>query len=91
MTTVYDAWVGREDVRSERILAGGCAVRAAASGGLGNLSHASVADWAAAIARVQAAYPDARLVLPGHGDTGGPELLAHTRELATTAANPKTD
>jgi glyoxylase-like metal-dependent hydrolase (beta-lactamase superfamily II) len=76
---------------SERILAGGCAVRAAASAGLGNLSHASVADWAASIARVQAAYPDARLVLPGHGDAGGPELLAHTRELATAAANPKSD
>ena len=76
---------------SARILAGGCAVRSANSGGLGNLSHASVADWAASIARVQAAYPDARLVLPGHGDTGGPELLAHTRALATTAANQKSD
>jgi glyoxylase-like metal-dependent hydrolase (beta-lactamase superfamily II) len=78
-------------LRSERILAGGCAVRAAASAGLGNLSHASVADWAASIARVQAAYPDARLVLPGHGDNGGPELLAHTRDLTTSAANPKSD
>jgi metallo-beta-lactamase class B len=76
---------------ASRILAGGCAVRAAASAGLGNLSHASVADWAASIARVQAAYPEARLVLPGHGDTGGPELLAHTRELATAAANQKSD
>lgn len=77
---------------AERILAGGCAVRAAASAGLGNLSHASVVDWAASMARVQAAYPDARRVLPGHGDIGGPELLAHTRTLATTAAaNLKSD
>lgn len=71
---------------SERMLAGGCAVRAAASGGLGNLSHASVADWAASIARVEAAYPEARVVLPGHGDAGGPELLVHTRQLAGAAS-----
>lgn len=71
-----------------KLLAGGCAVRAAASGGLGNLSDASVPDWSASIARVQAAYPEAKLVLPGHGSTGGPELLTHTRELAEAAANP---
>lgn len=69
-----------------RTLAGGCAVRAAVSGGLGNLSDASVVNWAASIARVQAAYPDAHVVVPGHGDVGGPELLTHTRELATAAA-----
>lgn len=76
---------------SERILAGGCAVRATASAGLGNLSHASVAEWAASIARVQAAYPDTRFVLPGHGEAGGAELLTHTRKLATAAAHPKAD
>jgi glyoxylase-like metal-dependent hydrolase (beta-lactamase superfamily II) len=75
----------------ERILAGGCAVRAADSAGLGNLSDASIADWAASIARVQAAFPDARLVFPGHGDPGGPELLAHTRELAAAAAQAEAE
>lgn len=29
------------------------------------------------------------MIGPGHGDTGGPDLLAHTWELATTAANRK--
>ncbi|AOS43191.1 Beta-lactamase 2 precursor [Lacunisphaera limnophila] len=76
---------------AHQILAGGCAVRSAVSGGLGNLSDASVADWAASIARVQAAYPAARLVLPGHGDPGGPELLEHTKALATAALHPKSN
>lgn len=76
---------------AHRILAGGCAVRAAASGGLGNLSDAAVAEWSASLARVQAAYPDASLVLPGHGDAGGPELLTHTRDLAAAATRPKSD
>jgi metallo-beta-lactamase class B len=26
-------------------------------------------------------YPDARIVIPGHGAYGGRELLLHTREL----------
>lgn len=73
-------------VSAAKLLAGGCAVRAAVSGGLGNLSDASVADWPASIARVQAAYPEAKLVLPGHGEHGGAELLAHTRELAEAAS-----
>lgn len=73
-------------VPGAKILVGGCAVRSAVSGGLGNLSDASVADWPASIARVQAAYPEAKFVLPGHGDAGGPELLAHTRKLAEAAA-----
>jgi glyoxylase-like metal-dependent hydrolase (beta-lactamase superfamily II) len=76
---------------AHRIIAGGCAVRAMASGGLGNLSHASVVDWAASIARVQAAYPEAHIVIPGHGDAGGPELLTHTHALAVTALNRQTE
>jgi metallo-beta-lactamase class B VIM len=75
---------------SARILDGGCAVRALASGSLGNLSDASLADWPASIARVQAAYPDAHVILPGHGDPGGSELLTHTHDLAQ-AACAKTD
>lgn len=72
-------------VPAAKLLAGGCAVRGAAADGLGNLSDAVVPDWPASIARVQAAYPEARLVLPGHGDPGGAELLEHTRELAEAA------
>ncbi len=68
-----------------RVLAGGCAVRAAASAGLGNLSDASVAEWGASMRRVIQAYPTAQLVLPGHGDRGGPELLQHTVDLAEAA------
>ncbi len=74
-----------------RILFGGCAIRAAASGGLGNLSDAVVSEWATSISRVQTAFPDARIVLPGHGDIGGPELLAHTRELAEAANRKKSN
>lgn len=72
-------------VPAVEMLAGGCAVRAAVSGGLGNLSDATVADWAESMRRVRKAYPAVKSVLPGHGDPGGPELLQHTIDLAETA------
>ena len=73
---------------AKKVLAGGCAVRAAASGGLGNLSDASVAEWADSIRRVEKNYPEAKVVLPGHGDLGGPELIQHTINLAEAARRP---
>ena len=64
-----------------RILVGGCMVRAAAADALGNVSEADVANWPRAVAALQERYPNARIVVPGHGEPGGPELLVHTREL----------
>ena len=65
----------------QRILFGGCAVRATAATTRGNVADADTVSWPAAIARAEARYPDARLVIPGHGDAGGRELLSHTRSL----------
>ena len=76
-------------VPAAELLAGGCAVRAAVSGGLGNLSDASVADWAESLRRVRTAYPSVKKILPGHGDLGGPELLQHTIDLAESALKPR--
>ena len=64
-----------------RVLDGGCLVRAAAATSMGNTDDADLAGWPGAIAALQARYPDARIVVPGHGEPGGPELLAHTQEL----------
>jgi metallo-beta-lactamase class B len=60
------------------ILFGGCLVRAASFQGLGNLADAVVEEWDMTVRRVLGAYPEARIVIPGHGDSGGPELLMHT-------------
>jgi len=73
---------------SEKILFGGCLVKSAASTDLGNLQDADVASWPATIEAIMAAYPGARLVIPGHGDPGGAELLAHTLRLARAARRP---
>lgn len=67
-----------------RVLFGGCMIRSAAATTLGNTADGVVDAWPASVARVQARYGAmARIVVPGHGDVGGVELLEHTRELAS--------
>jgi metallo-beta-lactamase class B len=66
---------------NQKILVGGCMVRASAAKGLGNLSDAVLAEWDGSIQKVWDAYPNANSVIPGHGNYGGTELLSHTIEL----------
>ncbi len=68
--------------RSSRTLFGGCLVRALRFKDLGNVADAVVARWGDSVERVEKRYPDARRVIPGHGDPGDIALLAHTRALA---------
>lgn len=71
----------------ERILFGGCLVKAAAAHDLGNVAEADLSSWPLAVKAVAERYPGASLVVPGHGETGGPAALAHTLELLRIAEN----
>ena len=66
-------------VPSGQVLFGGCLIKEAASQSMG--SRADLAAWGGALVRVQARFPAATIVVPGHGRPGGSELLAHTRRL----------
>ncbi len=70
----------------KKILNGGCFVRTGEASTLGNTSDAVVADWAPSAERVQRRYPDAQIVIPGHGAPGDISLLEHTRKLALAAS-----
>lgn len=63
------------------LLFGGCFIKSAGSRTLGNLADADLARWPASLQAVDARFGGARLVVPGHGDVGGRELIAHTRAL----------
>lgn len=71
--------------RESRTLFGGCMIRAAATTDLGNTADAVVGEWAASVGRVAARYPEAAVVIPGHGAFGGRSLLAHTVKLISAA------
>ena len=70
-------------IPSEKILFGGCMVKALSAKGLGNTADADLDIWPKTIQKVLDKYPDAKIVIPGHGEFGGVELLKHTIEILT--------
>lgn len=65
----------------KQILFGGCPVREIASNSLGNTADANLVSWQEAIRLTLSRYPKAKIVVPGHGEPGGIELLQHTLRL----------
>lgn len=70
------------------LLFGGCLVKSAGATGLGYTGEADLPAWPTTIRTVADLYPSARIVVPGHGAPGGPELLTHTLDLLRATAPP---
>jgi metallo-beta-lactamase class B len=68
-------------VPDDKILFGGCLVKALDAQGPGNTVDGDVHAWPGSIDRVMQQFSSARIVVPGHGAFGGIELLRHTAEL----------
>ncbi|WP_232420838.1 subclass B1 metallo-beta-lactamase [Leptospira vanthielii] len=67
------------------ILFGGCLVKSLDAKDLGNTKDANLEEWENSLKRVLARYPDAEVVVPGHGDWGKLDLLRHTIRLLVPA------
>lgn len=67
-------------IPSGKVLFGGCLIKADGAG-KGNLADANVEEWPNTVRNVQSTFPDVEHVVPGHGETGGVELLGYTIEL----------
>ncbi len=65
----------------QKILFGGCLIKSLNSTGLGNLSDAVTEEWDITVKKLMNSYSDIGIVIPGHGDAGGTELLSHTINL----------
>lgn len=63
------------------VLFGGCLVKSMAATDKGNVADADLVHWADSVRAVKARFPGVKVVVPGHGASGGPELLDHTIEL----------
>ena len=68
-----------------QVLFAGDVVRSAGARSLGNVREADLEHWPATLDALEHAYGAARVVVPGHGAPGGPELLQHTRGLLAAA------
>lgn len=74
-------------IPAAKLLFGGCMVKDAEATGIGNISDAVMAEWPVTLTRILEKFPNARIVIPGHGRPGGTELLRRTRELVEEALN----
>ena len=70
-----------------RVLFGGCLVKAADALDLGAVGDADLERWPAAIRAVAERYPEAAIVVPGHGAPGDRAALDRTLELLHGAAS----
>ncbi|MEM8966647.1 MAG: hypothetical protein AAGE93_09530 [Bacteroidota bacterium] len=67
-------------IPEDNLLFGGCMVKEVGAGE-GNLEDANVAEWPTTIQKIKQTYPSLKVIIPGHGQTGGTELLDYTVEL----------
>jgi metallo-beta-lactamase class B len=68
-------------IPEEKILFGGCMLKALEWTGLGFTGDADVDEWPHTLNRVLEYFPDADIVIPGHGNHGDLALIHHTLEL----------
>jgi len=67
----------------KQVLFGGCLIKSLDAQSLGNTSDGDLEAYPTTLQKVRAAYRQAKIVVPGHGDWGGPELINHTLKLCT--------
>lgn len=65
----------------EKILFGGCLLKAREWQGLGFVGDADIDVWPETLENIWKKFPRARLVIPGHGPPGSLDLIDHTLEL----------
>lgn len=68
---------------TEQILFAGCMVKSMNAKDLGNTADGDLVAYPKTIDNLRQKFPAAKIVVPGHGDPGGPELIEHTRALLT--------
>lgn len=73
-------------IPSEQLLFGGCMVKSL-NATKGYLGDANESQWSTTIEKIKQMYLDLKIVVPGHGDYGGTELLDYTAKLFSTASN----
>lgn len=67
--------------RNRRLLYGGCMIKALGARTPGFTGDADMAAWPKAVRKLLSRYPDARLVVPGHGVWGDLSLVQHTIDV----------
>ena len=70
-------------IPSEKILFAGCIVKNLYSKDLGNTADGDLTAYPKTIDKLMNKFPTTAIVIPGHGQLGGFELLEHTKTLSS--------
>lgn len=68
-------------IPSEKILFPGCMIKSLNSADLGNTADGDLKAYPLTIEKLMNKFHSAEIVIPGHGQPGGFNLILHTREL----------
>ena len=68
-------------IPSRKLLFGGCSVKALSNATLGNTAEAELEKWPDSLEKLRKTFPEARIVVPGHGNAGNLSLIDHTLSL----------
>jgi metallo-beta-lactamase class B len=74
-------------IENEKILFSGSIIRSLDNFNLGYLKDADVKAWHKTVENIRNRFGSAVLIIPGHGDAGGTELIEHTVMLARPEYN----
>lgn len=64
----------------EQVMFGGCLIKKLEAG-KGYLGDANLEEWSNTVTKIKSKYTDVEVVIPGHGDAGGQDLLDYTIEM----------
>lgn len=67
----------------EQVMFGGCLIKKLKAG-KGYLGDADLQEWSITVENIKTKYPDIKIVIPGHGRSGGQDLLDYTIEMFRT-------
>ena len=69
-------------IPERKVLFGGCLLKAANAASLGNIAEADLQAYPETLKQLERRYEDAEIVVPGHGEPGGRELIKLTLDLS---------
>ncbi len=65
----------------EKVLFPGCIVKSSDSRNIGNVADGDINSYPSVLEKLLDKFPDAKIVVPGHGNYGGLELIRFTNKL----------
>ena len=68
---------------AKQLLFGGCLVKSMGTNSKGNTGDADLEHWASSLQNLQNRFPDAKIVIPGHGKIGDISLIKHSIEIVS--------